>query len=169
MQDIPNRRASNTSIRVAAAAVALVCVVGCQSAPPTVNPHDPEIVAAIEQVVAVAMDGATNADAERALSVTTKDDDFTFLTGDTMITGYDQALATFRDTYSMVQKQTSEVIGSRVLVLAPDVVLVTAVTQGTYTDKTGFTSEPVGLGSTIVFVRRNGEWRAVHFHQSVAK
>lgn len=168
MRDIPGKRASNTSVRLAAAAVVLVCA-GCRSAPPPVNPDDPEIVAAIEQVMAVAMDGAANADAERALSVTTKDDDFTFLTGDTMIAGYDQALATFRDTYSMVQKQTSEVIGSRVRVLAPDVVLVTAVTEGTYTDKAGFTSEPVGLGSTIVFVRRNGEWRAVHFHQSVAK
>jgi len=168
MKDITSRRASVVPVRLAAAAIVLVCV-GCQPTPTPVNPDDPEIVAAIAKAVAVAMDGAANADAERALSVTTRDDEFTFITGDTMITGYDEALRTFRETYGMLQKQTSEVISTRVRVLAPDVVLVTAVTQGTYTDKAGFTSEPVGLGSTIVFVRRNGEWRAVHFHQSVAK
>lgn len=142
---------------------------GCHYASPPVNPNDPEITAAIEKVVAVAREGAATANAEEALSVTTMDDDFTFLTGDTLIAGYDQALATFRDTYSMLRSQTSDVISSRVRVLAPDVVLVTAVTQGTYTDKAGFTSDPVGLGSTIIFVRKNGEWRAVHYHQSIAK
>jgi putative ABC transport system substrate-binding protein len=51
----------------------------------------------------------------------------------------------------------------------PEVVLVTAVSEGTYTDKAGYTFPPVGLGSTAVFVRRGGEWRVIHYHQSVAK
>lgn len=161
-------RARNALIGSVLAAVVLAAF-GCRSAPAPVKADDPEITAAIEKAVAVAMDGAATANAEKALSVTTRDGDFTFLTGDTFISSYDAALATFRDTYSMVQSQTSEVISSRVRVLAPDVVLVTAVTRGTYTDKAGFTSEPVGLGSTIVFVRRNGQWQALHFHQSVAK
>jgi len=86
-----------------------------------------------------------------------------------MLTGYDNILPRFEDTYSMLQKQTSQIIQKRVRVLAPDVVVVSAITEGTYTDKAGYTSDPVGLGSTIIFVRRNGEWRAVLFHQSVAK
>ncbi|MFI5078690.1 MAG: nuclear transport factor 2 family protein [Vicinamibacteria bacterium] len=43
-----------------------------------------------------------------------------------------------------------------------------ATGEGTYTDKAGWTSEPVGLALTIVFVRQNGVWRAVHAHQSIA-
>jgi len=152
------------------AAVALVfTAVGCQPKTAVVNPEDPAIVAAIDSILNVAMAGATSANAEQALSVTTKDQDFTFVTGDLMLVGYDGILNRFRDTYSMLQKQSSEIITKRIRVLSPDVAVVTAITEGTYTDKAGFTSEPVGLGSTIIFVRRNGEWRAVHFHQSVAK
>ena len=84
-------------------------------------------------------------------------------------TGYDEALAAFRTTYALLQGQTHQVIERRTRVLSPDVVLVSAVSEGTYTDKAGFTSPPVGLGSTAVFVRRDGEWRVIHFHQSVAE
>ena len=154
--------------RLAAAAVALG-ILACQPKPAAVDPEDPTIVAQIDSIVKVAMTGASAANAEQALSITTKDKDFTFITGDLMLVGYDSILPRFKDTYSMLQKQTSEIVERRVRVLSPDVAVVTAITEGTYTDKAGFTSEPVGLGSTIIFVRRNGEWRAVHFHQSVAK
>jgi hypothetical protein len=43
-----------------------------------------------------------------------------------------------------------------------------AVSEGTYTDKAGWTYEPVGIGITVVFVRENGQWRARHAHQSIA-
>lgn len=142
---------------------------GCQSKTAAVNPEDPTIVAQVDSVLQIAMAGAAAANAEQALSVTTKDQDFTFITGDLMLTGYDNILPRFADTYSMLQKQSSQVIEKRIRVLSPDVVVVSAITEGTYTDKAGYTSDPVGLGSTIIFVRRNGEWRAVHFHQSVAK
>jgi len=158
----------STSNRLAGA-VLVFAAVACQPKPAMVDPQDPVIVAAIDSILNVAIAGATSANAEQALSVTTKDQDFTFVTGDLMLVGYDGILNRFRDTYSMLQKQSSEVITKRIRVLSPDVAVVTAITEGTYTDKAGFTSEPVGLGSTIIFVRRNGEWRAVHFHQSVAK
>jgi len=154
--------------RVAALAL-LALATGCQQKTAAVNPEDPAIIAQVDSVLQIAMAGAAAANAEQALSVSTKDQDFTFITGDLMLTGYDNILPRFEDTYSMLQKQTSQVIQKRVRVLAPDVVVVSAITEGTYTDKAGYTSDPVGLGSTIVFVRRNGEWRAVLFHQSVAK
>jgi uncharacterized protein (TIGR02246 family) len=141
----------------------------CQSPPATVNPEDPQIVAAVNTILDQAVAAAAAVNAEKVLSFTTMDDDFTFITGDTMLTGYSQALPAFRETYAMLQGQTNEVVERRTRVLAPDVVLVSAVSQGTYTDKAGFTSDPVGLGSTIIFVKRNGEWRVIHFHQSVAK
>ena len=107
--------------------------------------------------------------AEEVLSASTRDDTFTFITGDRMLKGYSEALAAFRETYALLQGQTSQIIERRTRVLSPDVVLVSAVSEGTYTDKAGFTSELVGMGSTAVFVRRNGEWRVIHYHQSVSK
>jgi uncharacterized protein (TIGR02246 family) len=148
---------------------AFLLVCGCQSRPETVNPDDPEIVAAVEAALDQAVAAAQRADAEGVLSASTRDDAFTFITGDVMFTGYDEALAAFRQTYALLQGQTNDIIQKRTRVLAPEVVLVSAVSEGTYTDKAGFTSPPVGLGSTAVFVRRNGEWRVIHYHQSVAK
>ena len=64
--------------------------------------------------------------------------------------------------YGLLQGQTNQVIEKRTRVLSPDVVLVSAVLEGTYTDKAGFTFPPVGLGATAVFVRA----RAVAGHSS---
>ena len=133
------------------------------------NPNDPEIVAAVEAILDKAVAAASAADAEGVLSASTRDDTFTFITADRMLKGYDEALAAFRTTYALLQGQTHQIIERRTRVLSPDVVLVSAVSEGTYTDKAGFTSPPVGLGSTAVFVRRDGEWRVIHYHQSVAK
>lgn len=154
--------------RLLAAALALTAL-ACQPKPVAFDPQDPAVTAQIEASLKQAMEGAAAVDAEKALAVTTRDKDFTFLTGDVMLVGYDDALPRFKNTYAKLQKQHTEILSSRVRLLSPDVALVTAVGEGTYTDTAGFTSEPVGLGATLVFVRRNGEWRAVHFHQSVAK
>ena len=147
----------------------IVIAAACRSQSVTVNPDDPEIVATVEAILDKAVAAANAADAEGVLSASTKDDTFTFITDDTMLTGYDEALAAFRTTYALLQGQAHQIIERHTRVLSPDVVLVSAVSEGTYTDKAGFTSPPVGLGSTAVFVRRNGEWRVIHFHQSVAE
>ena len=149
--------------------LAIVIAPACQSQVVAVNPNDPEIAATVEAILDKAVAAAGAADAEAVLSASTKDDTFTFITDDTMLQGYDEALAAFRATYALLQGQTHQVIQRRTRVLSPDVVLVSAVSEGTYTDKAGFTSLPVGLGSTAVFVRRDGEWRVIHFHQSVAE
>jgi uncharacterized protein (TIGR02246 family) len=158
----------SSPIRLAAAALAFSAL-ACQPKPVAFDPEDPAVVAQVDAALRQAMAGAAAVDAEKALSVTTKDKDFTFVTGDLMLVGYENILPRFKDTYSMLEKQSTEITTSRVRLLSPDVAVLTAVGEGTYTDKAGFTSEPVGLGATLVFVRRNGEWRAVHFHQSVAK
>ena len=158
----------SSPLRLATAALALSAL-ACQPKPVAFDPQDPVVVAQIDAALRQAMAGAAAVDAEKALSVTTKDKDFSFVTGDLMLVGYENILPQFKDTYSMLEKQHTELITSRVRLLSPDVALLTAVGEGTYTDKAGFTSEPVGLGATLVFVRTNGEWRVVHFHQSVAR
>jgi uncharacterized protein (TIGR02246 family) len=148
---------------------ALVLAAACGPQPVAVNPNDPEIVAAVGAILDKAVAAAAAIDAEGVLSASTRDDTFTFITADRMLKGYDEALAAFRKTYALLQGQTHQVIERRIRVLSPDVVLVSSVSEGTYTDKAGFTFPPVGLGSTAVFVRRNGEWRVIHYHQSVAE
>jgi uncharacterized protein (TIGR02246 family) len=155
--------------RLSVLTVLVVAGAACRSQPATVNPSDPEIVTAVEAILdkAVAASAAVNAD--DVLAASTRDDTFSFITGDRMLVGYDDTLAAFRKTYALLQGQTHQIIERRTRVLSPDVVLVTAVSEGTYTDNAGFTSPPVGLGSTAVFVRRGPDWRVIHFHQSVAK
>lgn len=155
-------------VRLATAALALSAL-SCRPQPAAFDPEDPAVTAQLDSAMRKAMAAAAAVDAEQALSITTKGADFTFVTGDVMLVGYDSVLPRFKETYSKLEKQSSEIVESRVRLLSPDVAVVTAISEGTYTDKAGVTSEPVGLGSTIVFVRRDGEWRAVHFHQSVAK
>jgi uncharacterized protein (TIGR02246 family) len=149
--------------------VALIATACQQQQPVAVNPNDPEIVASVEAILDKAVAAAAATDAEGVLSASTRDGTFTFITSDRMLTGYDETLASFRKTYALLQGQTNQIIEKRTRVLSPDVVLVSAVSEGTYTDKAGFTSPPVGLGSTVVFVRRGGEWRVIHYHQSVAE
>jgi len=94
--------------------------------------------------------------------------ELTFITGDVMLTGLETIREAFSDTYAGLQGQETRVLESRVRILSPDVAIVIAVAEGTYTDQAGWTSEPVGMGHTIVFVRENGQWRARHAHQSIA-
>jgi uncharacterized protein (TIGR02246 family) len=155
-------------IRLSALAL-LGVTAACSAQPAAVNANDPQIVAAVDAILDKAVAAASAVDAEGVLSASTRDDTFTFITGDRMMTGYDDALAAFRKTYALLQGQSTQIVQRRTRVLSPDIVLVSAISEGTYTDKAGFTSPPVGLGSTAVFVRRGTEWRVIHYHQSVAK
>ena len=142
-----------------------VLVAGCQTRP-TFNPDDPAVVAAIESRLQAVVDGAAKVNTEQVVSVPA--DDATFITGDVMLSGLGDIRARFADTYSGLASQRHTVGDKRVRILSPDVALVMATAEGTYTDQAGWTSNPVGLAVTIVFVRENGAWRAVHAHQSIA-
>jgi len=153
---------SPIAFTVAAAAL----FVGCQT-PATFNPDDPAVIAELESRLKTAMEGAAKVDAGQVLAMAR--DDMSFVTGDVMLSGLGEIRARFEDTYAGLQSQQQTVLEKRVRVLGPDVALVMATGEGTYTDKAGWTSEPVGLAVTIVFVRDNGVWHAVHAHQSVAQ
>ena len=135
---------------------------------PSFNPEDPAIVAEIESRLQSAMAGAAAVDANRVLEIAEGKGELTLVTGDVMLSGLDTIRARFKETYSGLVKQDQTVLEKRVRILSPDVALLMVVGEGTYTDKAGWTSEPVGIGLTIVFVRENGTWRARHVHQSIA-
>jgi uncharacterized protein (TIGR02246 family) len=150
---------------LAVAVVAATLLAGCQKQA-AFDPEDPAVMAALQAEMKTAMEGAAAADAAKVLSIAAPD--MTFITGDVMLTGLETIKARFEDTYSGLASQQQTVLEKRVRILSPDVALVLATAEGTYTDKAGWTSEPVGLAFTLVFVRENGTWRAVHAHQSVA-
>jgi uncharacterized protein (TIGR02246 family) len=136
---------------------------------PAFNPDDPAVVAALDSAVALARAGADAVNADQALAPLHAEDDMTFLTGDVLIAGKEEVLKAFRDTYSSIKAQRHAPVARRVRLLTPDVALYTGVARGAYEDLSGKVSDPVGLGSTGVFVRKDGVWRLAHFHQSVAR
>jgi len=151
-----------------AAAACLLGVAACQPAPAPFNPDDPAIIAAIDSLVTGAMEGAAAVDADKVLAMAEGKGELTFMTGDVLLTGLAPIREQFRSTYSGLRSQHQTLIEKRVRLLSPDVAVVMAVGEGTYTDQAGWTSPPVGMGTTIVFVREDGRWRARHAHQSIA-
>ncbi|HSE27105.1 MAG TPA: SgcJ/EcaC family oxidoreductase [Gemmatimonadales bacterium] len=149
-------------------AVVMGALAACQPRPAAVDPEDPTIVAAIDSIMREVMEGAAAADADRVLAAAEGEGEFTFVSGDVALTGLPAIRERFRRTYAMIERQSNVVDERRIRVLSPDVAVLYAVGEGTYTDKAGWSSEPVGLGYTIVFVREQGQWRMRHAHQSVA-
>ncbi|MCL7957038.1 MAG: SgcJ/EcaC family oxidoreductase [marine benthic group bacterium] len=133
------------------------------------DPDDPQVIAAIDSIVGVSLEGARTVDADKVLSMVSETGDFTFVTGDLLLSGLETLREDFEDTYSGLESQSQEILEKRIRLLSPDIAVLTAVSEGTYTDKAGWTSEPVGIGHTIIFVRENGTWRARHVHQSIAR
>ena len=136
----------------------------CQ--PTGFDPDDPTIIAAIDSIVAEAMEGSREVDADRVLAMSEGDGEMTFITGDVMVSGLELLRESFSATYAGLESQEMDLIEKRVRILSPDVAIVLAISEGNYTDKDGWTSEPIRIGQTIVFVRENGQWRARHAHQS---
>ena len=151
-----------------AAALALAA---CQAKPAAFNPDDPAVVAAVDSIMDDAMQGAAAADADRVMRIAEGPGEFSFITGDVMLQGDSAIRERFRATYRGIASQQHTVTSRKARLLAPDVAIFTAVGEGTYTDNAGWTSPPVGLGLTVLFVRdpASGRWQAQHAHQSIAE
>lgn len=152
----------------ALAAAALLVSTACQPAAVPFNPDDPAVVAAIDSLLKHAMSGSATGNADQVMTIAEGGTDFTFITGDVLLSGLEPVREAFRATYAGIQRQDQVLDQMKVRMVSPDVALLTAVGEGTYTDLAGWTSPPVGLGLTVVFVREGGQWRARHAHQSIA-
>jgi len=157
--------------RVLLAGAFALALGGCQAKPAAFNPDDPAVVAVVDSIMDAAMQGAASVDADRVMTIAEGPGEFSFITGDIMLQGDSAIRERFRTTYLGVARQDQSVTARKVRLVAPDVALFTAVGEGTYTDKAGWTSPPVGLGLTVVFVRdpASGRWQAQHAHQSLAE
>ena len=132
------------------------------------NPTDPVELAAIDSVMQTTIEGARTADADLVLKAAEGPAEFTFITGDVMLSDVNVLREKFRASYAHVKRQDQEILDRRVRLITPNVALYTFVGEGTYTTDAGFTSEPVGMGVTIVLVKHDGKWQAQHAHQSIA-
>ena len=151
-------------LRVVSLVMCAAVLTACQ---PRFDPQDPVITAVLDSIANAAREGSAQVDADRVLAMAEGEGELTFLTGDVMLSGFEQIHTSFKNTYAGLASQQQTVLEQRIRILSPDVALVMAVSEGTYTDKAGWTSEPVGIGITVVFVRENGQWRARHAHQSI--
>lgn len=152
-------------LRVVSLVMCAAVLTACQ---PRFDPQDPVITAVLDSIANAAREGSAQVDADRVLAMAEGEGELTFLTGDVMLSGFEQIHTSFKNTYAGLASQQQTVLEQRIRILSPDVALLMAVSEGTYTDKAGWTSEPVGIGITVVFVRENGQWRARHAHQSIA-
>lgn len=131
------------------------------------DPEDPEVVAVIDSLLNLTVEAAGRVDPEGVLVAMGGGEEFTLLVGNVMLKGLDNVQQAFADTYDGLQGQQHTMYETRVRLLSPDVAVFSAVGEGTYTDKSGWTSEPVGLGITVIFVREDGRWVGRYVHQSV--
>ena len=152
-------------LRVVSLVMCAAVLTACQ---PRFDPEDPVITAVLDSIANAAREGSAQVDADRVLAMAEGEGELTFITGDVMLSGFEQIHTSFKNTYAGLASQQQTVLEQRIRILSPDVALVMAVSEGTYTDKAGWTSEPAGIGITVVFVRENGQWRARHAHQSIA-
>ena len=156
-------------MRIPAVLVVGLAILLASCRPASFDPEDPETLAAIDSIMQSVMAGAAAADVDRVLAPAEGEGELTFITGEVMLSGLETIRARFEDSYAAIQSQQQNVLEKRVRLLSPDVAVVMAVGEGTYTDNAGWTSEPVGIGTTIVFVREDGQWRIRHAHQSIVR
>lgn len=156
---------------IAFGAAALVALFSACAPQPsqTFDPQDPQVLAVIDSMMAGTMEAAARVDADAVLAGAGGGDEFTLVTGNVMLTGIQTVRDAFADTYEGLLSQKQTLYEKRVRLLSPDVAVWTGVGEGVYTDKAGWTSEPVGLGLTVIFVREDGRWTARYVHQSIEK
>ena len=93
-----------------------VLLVSCNQ-PAEFNPEDPEVIAAIDSIIQGTMEGSRDVDADRVLAMAEGEGEFTFITGDLMLTGLETIREDFEDTYAGVASQTQTILQKRIRLL----------------------------------------------------
>ena len=154
---------------VAAVAGFVACVSACApQSSQSFDPNDPAVIAVIDSLMNDAVQASMEVDAVGVMESMGTGENFTLVTGDVMLHGSEAVASAFADTYEGLLRQTSTVDETHTRLLTPNVAVFSAVGEGTYTDLAGWTSEPVGLGLTIIFVLEDGRWVGRVVHQSIA-
>lgn len=76
---------------------------------------------------------------------------------------------TWRPYFTQLERQDLTFGDARTLVLAPDVAYTIRAVTGIATDTAGGARPPLSTVETVVWVKRNGEWKVLAGHESVQK
>ena len=137
---------------VAAVAGVMSCLSACApQSSQSFDPNDPAVIAVIDSLMNDAVQASREVDAVGVMESMGTGENFTLVTGDVMLRGSEAVAAAFADTYAGLLRQSSTLEQSYTRLLTPDVAVFSAVSEGTCTDLAGWTSDPVGLGITVVF------------------
>jgi uncharacterized protein (TIGR02246 family) len=80
----------------------------------------------------------------------------------------DEVDKAFRPSFARLERQDIQTDETSVSVLSPDIAIQTVRGSFTATDTTGATSDRRALALTVDWVKREGQWVIVQFHQSFA-
>jgi hypothetical protein len=119
--------------------IAAVPLLGCGPSASSFDPEDPQVVAEIESQLESGLGGAAAPAAARVGGLAGGEGELTFVTGDVLLSGLDTIRTSFEDTYAGIARQDQAIREKRVRLLRPDVAVLAAVGEGTYTDKAGWT------------------------------
>jgi len=153
---------------IAAVAGVVSCLSACAPQSQSFDPDDPAVIAIIDSIMQDAVQASRDVDAVWVMESMGTGENFTLVTGDVMLRGSEVVESAFADTYEGLLRQNSTVYETHTRLLTAYVAVFSAVAEGTYTDRAGWTSEPVGLGLTIIFVREDDRWVGRVVHQSIA-
>ncbi len=123
------------------------------------------IAAEVNAINAELLDAMNEVDADRVMSYYLNSPELVEAFAGHLVVGFAALDDLAQRVFAMVASQAITVTESRTTVLAPDVVCVVLQMTGTFTDTSGVTVPEIAGASTLIWVRRNGEWK-VHFAHS---
>jgi hypothetical protein len=108
----------------------------------------------------------TSIDFDRGMSFTADAPEMAWATNGTLLPSRSAIDAYYRPVFGSIQSQAIEFSDSRTVVLAPDVVCTIRVGNTVVVDTAGNTMPEQTYAETIVWVKRNGEWKVLLGHGS---
>jgi uncharacterized protein (TIGR02246 family) len=113
--------------------------------------------------------GAANSlDALRGMQVHLPDPDFMAATQGSLWRNQAECLNVIRPYMARLKSQQIHYNENHIKVLSPDIAVQACLGTISATDTTGITSAPVPYALTAVWVKRDGKWYVLQFHQSTA-
>jgi ketosteroid isomerase-like protein len=147
-------------------AMTLVAAAACQPAAATLSDErKAEIIDEVSAQDAAYWDAWRAADWDRGMAFYLDSPDFVWAAGGAMTFGLD-ALEELEPRFANVASQMYAFADSRVVVMAPDAAVVTAVGAWSQTDSAGVTTPQRDFAWTALWVLHDGEWKMQLVHMS---
>jgi uncharacterized protein (TIGR02246 family) len=153
--------------RVVLAAFALTVLAACQPASNELTDYQKaEITAEVQLLHDQFWDAWREVDVDRGMSYYLNAPEFTAAVEGVLIHGYAAFDEMARSAFAHVASQSITIDDTRTSVMAHDIACVIEHIRYTQTDDEGVTGPEHTAAVTLAWVRRDGEWKVYHFHNS---